>query len=66
MRSAKPLRLVIDIEGLELTEQIKKQIAAVNPDDPYIAAMRIGQFKPGILRLVMDLKTDVNPEVFFA
>lgn len=64
VRSAKPLRLVIDIEGLELTEQIKKQIAAVNPDDPYIAAMRIGQFKPGILRLVMDLKTDVNPEVF--
>ena len=64
VRSAKPLRFVIDIEGLELTERIKKQIAAVNPDDPYIAAMRIGQFKPGILRLVMDLKTDVKPEVF--
>lgn len=64
VRSSKPLRFVIDIEGLELTERIKKQIAAVNPDDPYIAAMRIGQFKPGILRLVMDLKTDVKPEVF--
>lgn len=64
VRSAKPLRFVIDIEGLELTERIKKQIAAVNPDDPYIAAMRIGQFKPGILRLVMDLKADVKPEVF--
>lgn len=64
VRSSKPLRFVIEIEGLELTERIKKQIAAVNPDDPYIAAMRIGQFKPGILRLVMDLKTDVKPEVF--
>lgn len=64
VRSAKPLRFVIDIEGLELTETLKKQIAAVKPDDPYIAAMRIGQFKPGIVRLVMDLKTDVKPEVF--
>lgn len=64
VRSAKPLRLVIDIEGLALTEALKKEIAAVKPDDPYIAAMRIGQFKPGIVRLVMDLKTDVKPEVF--
>ena len=30
VRSAKPLRLVIDIEGLALTERIKKLIAAVN------------------------------------
>ena len=45
VRSAKPLRLVIDIEGLALTERIKKLIAAVNPDDPYIQSMRIGQYK---------------------
>lgn len=64
VRSATPLRLVIDIEGLVLTERVRKLIADVKPDDPYIAAMRIGQFKPGILRLVMDLKTDVKPEVF--
>ena len=64
VRSAKPLRLVIDIEGLALTERVKKLIAAVKPEDPYIASMRIGQFKPGIVRLVMDLKTDVKPEVF--
>ena len=64
VRSAKPLRLVIDIEGLALTERIKKLIAAVNPDDPYIQSMRIGQYKPGVVRLAMDLKTDVKPEVF--
>lgn len=45
VRSAKPLRLVIDIEGLALTERIKKLIAAVNPDDPYIQSMRIGQYQ---------------------
>ncbi|WP_297608714.1 N-acetylmuramoyl-L-alanine amidase [uncultured Sutterella sp.] len=64
VRSASPLRLVIDIEGLALTERIKRLIADVKPDDPYISAMRIGQFKPGVVRLVMDLKTDVKPEVF--
>ncbi len=64
VRSAKPIRLVIDIEGLDLNENLKKQIATVKPDDPYIQAMRIGQYKPGIVRLVMDLKADVKPEVF--
>lgn len=64
LRTGTPLRLVIDIEGLTLTERIRRLIADVKPDDPYIAAMRIGQFKPGVLRLVMDLKTDVRPEVF--
>ncbi|MDO5530606.1 N-acetylmuramoyl-L-alanine amidase [Sutterella sp.] len=64
LRATKPLRLVIDIEGLALTESIRKAIADVKADDPYIKAMRIGQFKPGVLRLVMDLKTDVKPEVF--
>lgn len=64
VRSAKPIRLVVDIDGLQLTESLKRQIAAVKPDDPYIASMRIGQYKPGTVRLVMDLKTDVKPEVF--
>ena len=64
VRSSTPLRLVVDIKGLELTAQLQKQIAAVKPDDPYIAAMRIGQFQPDTVRLVMDLKTDVKPEVF--
>ena len=64
VRSSKPLRLVVDIKGLELTVALQKQIAAVKPDDPYIAAMRIGQFQPDTVRLVMDLKTNVKPEVF--
>ena len=64
VRSSTPLRLVVDIKGLELTAQLQKQIAAVKPDDPYIAAMRIGQYQPDTVRLVMDLKTDVKPDVF--
>ena len=64
VRTAHPLRLVVDIKGLQLTRQLKKMIEAVKPDDPYIASVRIGQFQPNIVRLVMDLKTDVKPEVF--
>ncbi len=64
VKSAKPLRLVVDIKGLALTTHLKKMIEAVKPDDPYIAAVRIGQFLPDTVRLVMDLKTDVRPEVF--
>lgn len=64
LRNSTPIRLVVDIKGLALTAKLRKQIEAVNADDPYIASIRIGQFQPDTLRLVMDLKTDVKPEVF--
>ena len=32
--------------------------------DPYIASVRVGQFNPETIRIVMDLKTTVNPQVF--
>ena len=64
VRSSNPVRFVIDIRGLEFTASLKRQIEAVKPDDPYIASIRIGNFKPGVVRLVMDLKREVRPEVF--
>ena len=32
--------------------------------DPYIKQVRAGRFKPGVVRLVFDLKTAVKPQVF--
>ncbi len=64
VRSSTPIRLAVDIKGLALTPSLQKQIEAVKPDDPYIAAIRIGQYQPDTVRLVMDLKHDVRPEVF--
>lgn len=64
IRSGKPLRLVVDIEGLELTASLRKLIAAVKPEDPYITSIRVGQYTPKIVRLVIELKEDVKPEVF--
>ncbi len=64
VRSPKPIRLVVDIENLELTSRLQQMISAVSPNDPFVKAIRIGQFSPTVVRLVMDLKTDVRPEVF--
>ena len=64
VRSPMPYRLVVDIEGLTLTAKLQKMISDVSPNDPYIQAVRIGQYTPSVVRLVMDLKNEVRPEVF--
>ena len=59
-----PLRLVVDIEGLELNMQLRELVGKVRADDPYIAKVRAGQFKPNVVRLVFDLKQAAKPQVF--
>jgi N-acetylmuramoyl-L-alanine amidase len=59
-----PERLVIDIDGLELSPQLKELLGKVRPDDPYIAAVRVGQNQPLVVRLVIDLKQPIAPQVF--
>jgi N-acetylmuramoyl-L-alanine amidase len=59
-----PDRLVIDIDGLELSPQLKELLGKVKADDPYIAGVRVGQNKPQVVRLVFDLKQATAPQVF--
>ena len=59
-----PDRLVVDIEDLELSGKLKELVAKINPNDPYIGSVRAGQFKPRVVRLVFDLKAEINPQVF--
>ena len=59
-----PERLVVDIDGLELSGKLKELVAKINPNDPYISSVRAGQFKPRVVRLVFDLKAEINPQVF--
>ena len=63
-RLSLPERLVIDIDGLELSSQLRDLVSKVQPDDPYIAAVRVGQFQPRVVRLVLDLKQAVAPQLF--
>lgn len=59
-----PARLVIDIEGLELSQQLRELVSKIQSDDPFIAGVRIGQNRPRVVRLVFDLKQSVKPQVF--
>lgn len=59
-----PERLVIDIDGLELSPQLRELVGKVRADDPYIAGLRVGQYQPRVVRLVIDLKQAAAPQVF--
>ena len=59
-----PPRLAVDIEGLQLNNALKELVAKVRPDDPNIAAIRVGQNAPNVVRLVIDLKHSAIPQVF--
>jgi N-acetylmuramoyl-L-alanine amidase len=59
-----PLRLVVDVEGLELNPTLKALVAKIEADDPYIKKVRVGQNRPGVVRLVFDLKKGIAPQVF--
>ena len=61
---ADPARLVIDVEGIELTPRFKELVGKVEADDPYIAGIRLGQNRPQVVRVVIELKQDVQPQVF--
>ncbi|WP_296229321.1 N-acetylmuramoyl-L-alanine amidase [Ralstonia sp. UBA689] len=59
-----PDRLMVDIDGLDLSPTLRELVAKITPNDPYIRQVRVGQNRPSVVRLVFDLKESVNPQVF--
>ena len=59
-----PDRLVLDLSNVAATPVLEGLADQVGASDPYVKAIRIGRFKPGVVRLVFDLKAEVKPEVF--
>ncbi len=59
-----PNRLVIDIDGLELSPALRDLLGKVRADDPFIAGVRAGQNQPRVVRLVIDLKQPTAPQLF--
>ena len=59
-----PPRLAVDVRGIDLNPALKELVAKVGPSDPTIHGIRVGQFGPGVVRLVVDLKQTVAPQVF--
>jgi N-acetylmuramoyl-L-alanine amidase len=59
-----PPRLAVDIEGMELNAALRELVGKVQASDPNIAGIRVGQFNPNTVRLVIDLKRPIAPQVF--
>jgi N-acetylmuramoyl-L-alanine amidase len=59
-----PERLVIDLEGIDLNAELTDLAKRVREDDPYIKGVRVARYKPTVMRVVFDLKTDVKPSIF--
>jgi N-acetylmuramoyl-L-alanine amidase len=59
-----PVRLVVDLEGVDLDQELKALPAKVAESDPYIKAVRVAVNRPGVVRIVFDLKAEVRPYVF--
>ncbi|MCX7662456.1 MAG: N-acetylmuramoyl-L-alanine amidase [Tepidimonas fonticaldi] len=61
---ADPPRLAIDIRGADLLPSLQELVQRVQPDDPFVARVRVGLFTPDTVRLVIDLKQPIGPQVF--
>lgn len=59
-----PERLVIDMEDVDINAALNELASKIGNNDPYIKNMRVGRFKPGVVRLAFDLKTEVKPQLF--
>jgi N-acetylmuramoyl-L-alanine amidase len=59
-----PERLVIDLTGLEPEQALVEIADKVAPHDGYIGNIRVARNRPGVTRMVIELKTEVRPQVF--
>ncbi len=59
-----PERLVVDLEGIEFDSVLQSLPSKIIDADPYIKLIRAGRNRPGVVRLVVELKGEVKPQIF--
>ncbi len=59
-----PDRLVLDLEDVELSSILNEINGKLAASDPYVASLRAARNKPGVVRVVLDLKSEVRPQIF--
>lgn len=59
-----PDRLVLDLQDVELNTILKTLTDKISSSDPYIKQVRVANFRPGVVRLVVDLKAEIKPQIF--
>jgi N-acetylmuramoyl-L-alanine amidase len=57
-----PERLVLDLET-DMTPALGELDGKVADDDPYVKGLRVARNRPGVVRVVLDLKSEVKPQV---
>ena len=59
-----PHRIVLDLDGVEIGPELAQLPSRVQANDPYIAGIRFGRKAPDVLRVVIDLRAEVTPQLF--
>lgn len=59
-----PDRLVVDLEGVKLDSVLQSLPSKVLDSDPHVRLIRAGLNRPGVVRVVIELKSQINPQVF--
>lgn len=59
-----PDRLVIDLKGVEFNSVLRSLPEKVLDSDPLIRSIRAAVNRPGVVRVVVDLKAGIKPQVF--
>jgi N-acetylmuramoyl-L-alanine amidase len=59
-----PERLVVDLEGVELNSVLQTLPSKISTPTPTSSLIRAGRNKPGVVRLVIELKGEIKPQVF--
>jgi N-acetylmuramoyl-L-alanine amidase len=59
-----PDRLVVDLQDVDVASVQQQLAGKLAANDPYIANLRAARNKPGVVRLVLDLKSEVRPQLF--
>ncbi len=59
-----PERIVLDLEGVSPEAALIDIAGRVTPQDAYIANIRVALNRPGVTRMVVELKSEVRPQVF--
>jgi N-acetylmuramoyl-L-alanine amidase len=59
-----PERLVLELETDELSPALSELQGKVAAEDPYIQGLRVARNRPGVVRVVLDLKAEVKAQLF--
>jgi N-acetylmuramoyl-L-alanine amidase len=59
-----PDRLALDIENIDLNIALKTLTEKILSSDPYIKQVRVANFQPNVVRIVIDLKGEIKPNIF--